>query len=579
MTDSAPPQAICKDPSIWKELANSSNNQDLARTRELLKCFQVESSRKAAVVQVLNNLPEPLQWQGMQIVNLLLESTNALEFLEMALRQNKKGIARYAYPRLTRAELETLTPEQDSGLFGSRCHEDIPGAVQFLEEQGIRSELAKYTILQACSSTHHPVALGDATDRWLQETATIRPLDKVVRDRFPAPENRHRAATCFALYVLYYLQFNHKSWEPGSKPPDPYSPASCPYTTDAKNFIVTLAETGGCQCFCYTNYVRAMAEEYGYGEVYGCNQIGHVNIMIVDPTSPKEVGVQTTTWNYPGLAMDPAVVTTPAIYTVLDAGFRDNYFMEITTTEADQKFVELYNLRYLTKLKVNTVTEITCRRGEWGNSTATRWNVITSVLNHIQTRADRSRYEFDIGIVEQVWGLDLGVLKEIYRLLKQPNGSGKPQLSIIKDLIQPFKQSLQVIADRWVEYPAPEQVSAILHSAFSDQITLPKFFQSEATPSCNVVTDPPLQALLLGFFEQFEGEPQFEPAPVLDFLHWVFGSQEEEVGIKFNSQYRVLRDLYLVLENTTQPSELVYPAAQKLAHKLGRAIPEGQSGS
>jgi len=395
--------------------------------------------------------------------------------------------------RMEHAGIE-LTTEHYIDIYGV-VESNSQTAIDMIKRKGVISKLATYTILQACSSKRIHVFITKAIHRWLEEKQTFEALKNLAREKYT--KNKSEAATFFALHVLYYLQFGTKGWEISSDSSMKKKSPSCPYTTDAMNFIVTLTETGGCQCHCYTNYVRAMAEEHGFEEVYGCGQDGHINIMVVDPTDTIDITIKNNSALYETIGEHN--VKAPQICTVLDAGYRENMDMKICTV--DDTFKEKYNLGNIEKnLIISQQETISCTKTGLSNPTANKWNALTSVFNHILTRDDPSRFEFDIELVEKVWGIDCSFLKDTYRELV-----GKWQVEYRGlELENKLTKSLTVVAENFESYPVPEQVNTILKSVYTGMKSIDTFFDGRILPND------------YGSYEEFLDRDIYEPIKELD---------------------------------------------------------------
>ena len=283
-------------------------------------------------------------------------------------------------------------------------------ATAWLRSQGIKSKLAIFSILMACTSKTFKVSLQEAADRWLQEVSVLRKIDQRAR-KFKGSDVQQ---TCFfALHTLFYLQFGRFGWsrnKTGSIEPQ------CPYADDAKNFILTLVQTNRCLCLCYTNYVLAAAEEFGYFLVKRCSMNEHVNIAVVYPPEQGSVVansdcmVELLVLDKPvNLCVKPTVFSYK-IYSILDSGFRDNWYIDVDTVE--RKFRTLYRKRDM-NLKVTKHKVLQC--GSGGAFTGSIWDTLVAVFNQISTRRDNTveRYRFDASVVGAVWGLPVATLIRI----------------------------------------------------------------------------------------------------------------------------------------------------------------------
>lgn len=291
----------------------------------------------------------------------------------------------------------------------SSCQQ-VKTATAWVRSQGVKSKLAIFSILMACSSNTFKVSLEEATQRWKQEVSVLGQIDKRAR----AMSNDLVHQNCFfALHVLFYLQFGRFAWEPNktfSIEPE------CPYADDAKNFILTLVKTNRCLCLCYTNYVLAAAEELGYSLVKRCSLPGHVNIAVVFPESQGAVvtddcQLDLLVPNELDLCFMPKILSYK-IYTIIDAGFKDNWYIDIETVE--KKFSSLYKMKGM-NLVVEKKTDIVCNDRPLPG---TEWDTLTAVLAQIAVRRDKQmgRFAFDAKVINAVWGMPVERLKALRRL-------------------------------------------------------------------------------------------------------------------------------------------------------------------
>lgn len=146
--------------------------------------------------------------------------------------------------------------------------------------RSIRSTTATYWIALGAESDYYGFPLQTLISRWLREVngplTAIHLRAKTIQD--PDEQSMY-----FGLGVLYYLMFGlyddaemkrmtQQDWNKHYN--------RCPYTHDAFNFILTLAETDQCQCQSYTNYVIAAAEEFDYNNIHECKIPGHIYPII-----------------------------------------------------------------------------------------------------------------------------------------------------------------------------------------------------------------------------------------------------------------------------------------------------------
>jgi hypothetical protein len=154
-------------------------------------------------------------------------------------------------------------------------------ALKWMRKKGIKSKTASLNILTACMSKTYNISIADASRRWLQEIEVMKRINTKVNNLAKSAKikERHVKGAFFALCVLHYLVFgihfdNHEN--PGEMN------ASCPYVDDAINFIITLVKTNKCVCKCYTEYVLAACEEFGYDDCVVPQRFpGHVNVAVI----------------------------------------------------------------------------------------------------------------------------------------------------------------------------------------------------------------------------------------------------------------------------------------------------------
>jgi len=353
-----------------------------------------------------------------------------------------------------------------------------PDYVDRVRSRGVKSNVAVFTILHALSYPDNGFSWRQCTERWLAEKKTLGPLHALAQAKFA---KRCDQATFFALHVLYYLQFGHRAWTDEDPPPEPGQAPSCPYTDDAVNFIVTLLQNGGCQCACYTHYVLAAAEEFGYSEVYPCSTIGHVNIVIVDPTLPVQRVARPHLDNryrflYPyleptdrpaelDLSLGQAYIDQPGIHAVLDAGFRNNSTLQLHTWDA--LFRERYDLHHLDRLVVTpSLANVRCTGGKSPSghpSSLNKWSTMYAVLKRILTRKSRRLAVYDIDMVGCIWGVDFAPAKSVYENLKllQNNtrtATGKLAATASVVALHRFVSGLKDMAEGLDSYPTPHQL-------------------------------------------------------------------------------------------------------------------------
>lgn len=354
-------------------------------------------------------------------------------------------------------------------------------AVKWMRSQGVKSKLAMFNILDACSSKSFSIDLVSATQRWLKEKEILKSIH-LKAQKFVLP---HQKATFFALNSLYYLQFGHKSWEENAEILTEFEP-SCPYTPDAKNFIITLVETNQCLCLCYTNYVVAAGEEFGYEKlIYSCHMPGHINIVIVYPDSqnPQSITYEECksekhfflNFQELNICIDGKKIkqANRYIYCELDSGFKNNWYMNIKTTETKQKFQDLYIEQK--NVFIQTQKKIVCNE----NFYPSPWNVITSVFRRIAVRKDKNRLQEDLDKIIAIWGTNFSLMKRLGVIMKQrwspaqhhhplswedKNKLGVMAAEVVKELLVDFKRESEKLGGL---FPQPTQLLSILKAPFN----------------------------------------------------------------------------------------------------------------
>jgi hypothetical protein len=368
---------------------------------------------------------------------------------------------------------------------------DITPAVQWVRDQGIKSDTAVFAIIQSWSSQNNDNSLEKCTRRWQAEKLILASLHTLAQQQ----QRPHEQATFFALHVLNYLQFGEKGWEhTGSIRPSLYAP-TCPYTNGAKNFIISLVETNKCQCNCYTSYVLAAAQEFGYPEIYACNLPGHVNIAIADtvrphrsePTAPIKLegfnlGEDREREIENLLNLGQTNIVTPQLYTVLDSGYEDNWYTMVETQEPKDSFLFKYTPRK--KLPTLSITPLgpnfSCRYGDGQPAAMNGWNNLISAILYVATRVtvSISRFEYDIDVVGHIWDIDLSSLKALrtlahekfyFGIRKKDEPDFEARMDSLNDrhltIIKKIIGTLEGNKDKFNGYPTAEQVCKIIKPA------------------------------------------------------------------------------------------------------------------
>jgi hypothetical protein len=288
-----------------------------------------------------------------------------------------------------------------------------------MKDRGIKSKLAMFNILDACHSKTFSVTFETAARRWLKEKEILQEVHERAMVSNP---DRVKQDTYFALHTLHYLVYGRFAW---SSEPYKTLDATCPYGVDAKNFILTLVTTNTCLCLCYTNYVVAAADEFGHTFVTKCIIPGHVYIAITydeDRRTERDMDCDfklyskfRTRTDYTGETNVCALVKRRTylhdrIYATLDAGFVNNWFIDVTTD--DPNFKEHFSPDMVwRRLNVKIVETVACS-SELGyrNFVRNMWNDIHSFVNRIMVRQTTSRLPQDVHMMSVIWGHDFSVL-------------------------------------------------------------------------------------------------------------------------------------------------------------------------
>lgn len=318
------------------------------------------------------------------------------------------------------------------------CNE-IDKSIKYMKKIGIKSKLAMYYILMACKSESkigleykgltdslesyyygYKRSLKTISNRWLEEVSKMGENDRDAKKYILKKEQN----TYFALSVLYDLQY-----ERGGDKNEMTS--KCPYTPMAKNFIQTIIETNKCLCLCYTNYVLAAAEEYGYKLIKGLLMSSHIYLGIIDDeiilkkeNDNEEYKITPLLSNFPSnlnikITNEGSI---PTLYCTFDSGFRKNSYIDIVTTEKKVNFQKKYTKNFPAiriidienDRRLNIKTQFFVNKkyedGDWG--------IITSLLYSIpkKERMYQKKFDYFIYVINQLWGeyfTDLVYMKQV----------------------------------------------------------------------------------------------------------------------------------------------------------------------
>lgn len=216
-------------------------------------------------------------------------------------------------------------------------------ASRYLREvEHIKSSTAIYNILRVVRTGEF--TLNEVANRWQEEKSTVLQLI-AAEARAKYPESKVHQNVQFAVNTLLYLQFGVKLWDPDQLRPT-IPEVACPYTKGAFNFMYTLLKTNQCLCLCYTDYVLAAAQEYGFELIFPCPQPGHVNLAIAYPPSewkPKRLRPQEcSSSEYGSLCLEQKSLRIPKLHTLLDAGYADNTKMLVQTHLPSSEWFSLF---------------------------------------------------------------------------------------------------------------------------------------------------------------------------------------------------------------------------------------------
>lgn len=152
-------------------------------------------------------------------------------------------------------------------------HVPCPSSVIY---PGVVSRVASYYIYLASIADNIEVPLGIET--WKREThGAMRQIFTYTRKTYTDLKDQ---ATFFALHVANWLRTRGTSG------------IACPYNKASYNFITSLAKTKSCQCSCYSYYVLAAAEEFGYSSyISTCSLPEHLNVVLISPHETMDLTI------------------------------------------------------------------------------------------------------------------------------------------------------------------------------------------------------------------------------------------------------------------------------------------------
>jgi hypothetical protein len=279
-----------------------------------------------------------------------------------------------------------------------------------IDEIGVQSPTARVFIIDVINSESVNITLKKITSSYIYNKRIAGTIHIQVQTKYQ-DKPRHIQASIFATRVLHYLVF-------GSLAIDNKKPivASCPYTKDAKNFIITIAKSRKCLCLCYTSYVLAMAEEFGYEyDIIACNHEAHVNIAVLKykGTQKKIRGKMQShvefgnrkinTWE---ASNGPETIPYCENFAIIDAGFTDNNYIIVETgakkfaSLVDIKDTELFDIDFTKKKDMMCQSDFDAHGGLNGG--------LVSHMYRIARRKNTSfdRWFCDISSIMVVYGFD-----------------------------------------------------------------------------------------------------------------------------------------------------------------------------
>ena len=328
-----------------------------------------------------------------------------------------------------------------------------------MKSRGIKSKIAMFYILCSCSSnTFSNITLEIATNRWIKEKKILKKIDK--KASHIKGLSIEEKSTYFALGVLYYLQFEKLFWKEKELNFEylKQQNQSCPYTDDAKNFILSLVKTNKCLCLCYTNYVLAAGEEYDYNLIRGCTSNGHIKIAVVYHDKYQKTNYNKNNIKYTASSFNIDIQIYPKIenlnsknsiiYTTLDSGFRNNNYILIDYNSSTinnkiffDKLITNDTLKY--RFHISSIKNLKCQNGIPYHYSI--WN-FTNLLNYSGTRKTitKEKYYNDIDRIEIIYDLDLGEFKKIIEDFKILTRIEQVEhINVIKGI----KQNFQLLID------------------------------------------------------------------------------------------------------------------------------------
>jgi hypothetical protein len=338
---------------------------------------------------------------------------------------------------------------EDSDVTDIPTCEQIEKSVAWMKKKGIKSKIAMFNILFACHSNTFVITMQEATQRWIEEIRKMRVIHEKAQNFSPDLLQQN---TYFALHTLILLQFGDLDiTDLGYEMQVP----ACPYADDARNFIVTLLKTGKCLCACYTNYVLAAAEEFGYTLICKCVHEGaaHCNIAITYPKGDQDPTIDLqdkVCIKGPFDYCSKRTIQLSRIYAILDSGFRTNEYIKVTSVHKSQTFKKLYlGKQDSSIIRVIRNEDIQCP----SNSpfTNSKWSFIAANLSYMALRRNKTieRFKTSLNIIIAIWGkafAHLPILLDLIVTRTTPDNLEKEQDAVAK-IIQDIKHFSEEIND------------------------------------------------------------------------------------------------------------------------------------
>ncbi len=161
---------------------------------------------------------------------------------------------------------------------------NIPRCTSSVVIPNVVSKIASYFIFLASLTSPNPIPVEQGIQAWQSQTqGPLRDIFRHVRKKHEG--NVKYQAIQFALLTAQFIRTG--SWNARDIPL-----VTCPYVKSSENFIRTLVETHSCQCSCYSFYVAAAAEEFGYSAYLSVCMVEareHLTLVLVDPKETADV--------------------------------------------------------------------------------------------------------------------------------------------------------------------------------------------------------------------------------------------------------------------------------------------------